>query len=266
MREYVEAGGRPPTFIEKRSALLNILPPSFRQDIFFRVPAMQDPMLNSTIDEQELAFARLKADVQRQVELTMQWSAMSHTKVPANVLPGGDPSSATPNVQSDEDLLWLKGKGKGKFGKGKGKGGGKDPLCSNCGAKGHSSAQCPKPQVPWSERPCHRCGKRGRMSWRCPEKPAANSVESEPSAPATHVILLEASPIPVKNRFMPLASEDTDEPEPIVPNSTEGHLKNSASDGRCSPRPSECERSTRAGTQHAHRTTEDYGPLASIYE
>ena len=43
-----------------------------------------------------------------------------------------------------------KGKGKGKDGKGKG-----ETLCANCGQKGHTSQQCPKPPLPWSERPCH---------------------------------------------------------------------------------------------------------------
>ena len=56
-----------------------------------------------------------------------------------------------------------KGKGKGSKGKGKGKGlrDPKDYVCADCGTKGHTAQQCPKPRVPWEERPCYRCGEKG---------------------------------------------------------------------------------------------------------
>ena len=41
-REYVEAGGQPLPFEERRASLLQIHPPSFRQDAFFCIPAMQE--------------------------------------------------------------------------------------------------------------------------------------------------------------------------------------------------------------------------------
>ena len=44
LREYIEAGGQPLPFEERRAAMLNILPAKFREDVFFRIPAMQESM------------------------------------------------------------------------------------------------------------------------------------------------------------------------------------------------------------------------------
>ena len=91
LREYTEAGGRAPAFDERRSSMLAILPISFREPILFRVPGMQDAMLGATPEEQDMAYSNLRAQVQRQVELVIQWGSMMGHKIPANILPGGAP-------------------------------------------------------------------------------------------------------------------------------------------------------------------------------
>ena len=86
----------------------------------------------------------------------------------------GEELSSSEQEPKEEDEGWVlyggtwvqKGKGKGK-GQGKGKGKSeRDPresLCPSCGTKGHNAQQCPKPELPWSERPCHRCGEKGHV-------------------------------------------------------------------------------------------------------
>ena len=191
LREYIEAGGRNPTFEERKGALLNILPAKFKEEVFFRIPAMQESLIGATMEEQDKAYFTLRAQLQKQVDMTIQWasSGSSPGGAQANVLPEGSdasypstgiesPAAGEATEQSDYEafLAWrAKGKGKGKGGKGKGKG--KGPICVNCGGK-HTLAQCPKPVVPMSERPCWRCGKPGHVAWSCPEKPkSTNSVE-----------------------------------------------------------------------------------------
>ena len=104
-------------------------------------------------------------------------------------------------------MAW-KGKGKGKGGKGKGKGK-REPVCINCGGKGHMIAQCKKLILPFSERPCLRCGKPGHLSWNCPDKPKpANAVEN--MEPVVHTMMMAVenhSPathsVPVQYSFCP---------------------------------------------------------------
>jgi len=59
--DYLEAGGRRPTFDEMRSAVLNILPASFRQDMLFRMLVMQEKMLGTSIEHQDNAYRRMRA-------------------------------------------------------------------------------------------------------------------------------------------------------------------------------------------------------------
>ena len=67
-RDCLESGGRKLSFEKKRSALLTILPVKFREEIFFRVPAMQEDYNNADESGQEAAFADLKMKVQKQAE------------------------------------------------------------------------------------------------------------------------------------------------------------------------------------------------------
>ena len=113
-----------------------------------------------------------------------------------NTLPAEDgqqfPSEGIPDQSSDGGdykafVAWRASKGKGVKGKGKGKG--KDPVCINCGGKGHIIAQCKKPLVPFSERPCLRCFKPGHLSWNCPDRPKpANAVDNAP--PLVHTMMM----------------------------------------------------------------------------
>ena len=262
-REYVEAGGQPLPFEERRASLLQILPPSFRQDAFFRIPAMQESHMGVSPDQQEMAYQNLKSALQRQVELSVQWPTIGQRDQQANVLGGesheeGSGEPVPDKVYWDDAYLCYvrKGKGKGK-GKDRGdKGKGKTAKCHNCGSTGHMQAACPKPQVPWNERPCHNCGGKGHLSSSCPQRKAgkgtgkaAHSVEGE--VPPVHTMLLmkededvmsakicdfsrgpeaktrlkrhasfarasEPGPISTRNRFACLADEDGGSWQPVT--------------------------------------------------
>lgn len=88
LKGYIEAGGRQPTYEERRAALLTILPPKFREDVFFRIPAVMNLMVNASADEQDIAYRDLRAQLQRQVELITQWSRIG----------GGFPGGAQPGA------------------------------------------------------------------------------------------------------------------------------------------------------------------------
>jgi len=51
LRGHIEAGGRPPTFEEKRAALLKLLPTKFGEDVFFRIPALHESYSDMSADE-----------------------------------------------------------------------------------------------------------------------------------------------------------------------------------------------------------------------
>ena len=101
MREYLESGGRRLSFEERRSALLEILPAKFREDIFFKVPGMQE-MADSdlSLDAQDILMDDLRAKVQRQAELVVQWASLHgrHEKQAHVMQEWGD--------QSWESSLW----------------------------------------------------------------------------------------------------------------------------------------------------------------
>ena len=70
---------------------------------------------------------------------------------------------------------------KGRKGKRKG-----DPICVNCGSKGHIVNQCKTPFGHLKERFFYRCGKPRHVAWACPEKQkVANSVEEGEERDAT---------------------------------------------------------------------------------
>ena len=73
--------------------MLHILPAKFHEDVFFRIPAMQEAMAGRTMEEQDLAYQTLRAQLQRQVELTTQWAVMGgRAEQPLHVLPGSQPT------------------------------------------------------------------------------------------------------------------------------------------------------------------------------
>jgi hypothetical protein len=149
-----------------------------------------------------MAYQNLKSALQRQVELSVQWPTIGQRDQQTNVL-GGESHEEGSGEPVHDEVYWddaylcyvRKGKGKGK-GKDRGdKGKGKTAKCHNCGSTGHMQAACPKPQVPWNERPCHNCGGKGHLSSSCPQRKAgkgtgkaAHSVEGE--VPPVHTMLL----------------------------------------------------------------------------
>ena len=92
LREHLEAGGKTPSFEDRRAALLIILPPKFKEEVFFQIPAMQESMSDVTAEEQSMYFAP-RAQLQKQVDMTIQWSAIG------GGLPGG---GAGANVLPEE--------------------------------------------------------------------------------------------------------------------------------------------------------------------
>ena len=74
LREYLEAGGKIPSFEDRRAALLIILPTKFKEEVFFRIPAMQESMIDASAEEQDRAYFALRAQLQKQVDMTIQWS------------------------------------------------------------------------------------------------------------------------------------------------------------------------------------------------
>ena len=68
-REYIEAGGR--TFDERKAALFNILPEKFKDDVFFRFPAMQETLIGATMEEQNTVDISLRAQLQKQADFTL---------------------------------------------------------------------------------------------------------------------------------------------------------------------------------------------------
>ena len=252
LREYIEAGGQPLLFEERRAATLNILPAKFREDVFFRIPAMQESMAGATMEQQDSAYHLLRAQLQRQVEMTTQWAVMAGREQPLHVLPGGSATGGEAESQPyDDTAVWddawacfvYKGKGKGKGKSVKGKGKGKTTICSNCGSKEHWTQQCPKPAVPWAERPCHNCGKKGHLSSGCPDRQkqsrGANALGAEPAAeqaPKVHAMMLMheltlpnkvscpdtsdrltgsfcQSPVELRNRFSALDAHEEEDQE-----------------------------------------------------
>lgn len=58
-----------PTFDERRAFLLNILPPTFRQEVFLRMPVTQEAMAGSSLEQQDGAHKLLRA-----YSCTTKWS------------------------------------------------------------------------------------------------------------------------------------------------------------------------------------------------
>ena len=80
-----------PSYDDRRAALLNILPAKFKEEVFFRIPGMQESMQDASQEEQDRAYFALRAQLQKQVDMTIQWSAigggLAGGNSGANVLP-----------------------------------------------------------------------------------------------------------------------------------------------------------------------------------
>ena len=62
LREYLEAGGKRPTYEEQKGALLNILPLKFREGVFFRIPMLQETLNDATPEGCLFLFERAAAE------------------------------------------------------------------------------------------------------------------------------------------------------------------------------------------------------------
>ena len=172
LRECLEAGGKTPNFEDRRAALLIIPSTKFKEEVFCRIPAMQESMTDASAEDQDKAYFALRAQLQKQVDMTIQWSSIGGGFAGgsgANVLPeeqgsGGGADGVGQGDSGPEDyeafLAWrAKGKSKGKGKDPKGKGKDKEPICVNCAEKGHTIGQCTKEIVPMKDRPCLKCRK-----------------------------------------------------------------------------------------------------------
>ena len=86
--------------------------------------------------------------------------------------PAGPPSSGPPGARSYNGAPAAPPRGR------------QDLSCVNCGIKGHTIAECRKPQVDKDKRPCFICGQGGHQSHKCPKepKPRLRVAEGEPEA------------------------------------------------------------------------------------
>ena len=94
LREFAEAGGRTPTFEERRSAIINILPESFRHEVFFRLPAMQDDMVNGSQEEQDMAYMALRQQLQSVADDSVHSAPACAHSPPGVPVDLADPASA----------------------------------------------------------------------------------------------------------------------------------------------------------------------------
>ena len=183
MREYVESGGRQPSYDERRSALMHLLPVEIRRDVLVTLHVTEPPP-NASAQEQDAAYMQLRSMLQKRTELIAQYEALHPSRGPnINNVGNGDasdpaskPDEEFPQPQSDDvvgntfyavyQTGFRKGKGggKGKAGSPSAKGPGKGTSrCLNCGKPNHRTEDCRLPRVPAWERPCFNCGKPGHQ-------------------------------------------------------------------------------------------------------
>ena len=80
-REYIESGGRWMPFEDKRLAVLQLLPARFREDMFMKLPELQDSMTHDAPqDWQDVTLDRLRIKVQTQAQQIAQWSDLCKEK------------------------------------------------------------------------------------------------------------------------------------------------------------------------------------------
>jgi len=214
--EYMEAGGSPMEFEDRRGQLLRILPKELRKDLFRRLGDFG-------------SVGALKEWIREQLELEKNWhetDSQSRAKA-VGMMENDHPEvmSSDPEEGDMEALFALtedsspdeihavqqrfrrfaKGAGRGArptAGKGAGRGGmparplpggggarsGSARLpgepgsarCINCGKTGHATQRCPEQRRDPKQRPCFNCGKVGHMKANCPQanKPVHAVVEN----------------------------------------------------------------------------------------
>ena len=74
LREYVEAGGRHPTCEERKGALLNMLPQKLKEEMFFRIPVLQESMVDNTMDDRIMHTSSFVPNC------SDKWSSLGATK------------------------------------------------------------------------------------------------------------------------------------------------------------------------------------------
>jgi len=155
--------------------------------------------MHASADEQNFACRTLRAQLQRQVEMIVQWANIENLPggCQANILLEGKAEQMQNEQWGNDDAGYAawKGKGKGKGKDWKGKGKGKDAgakVCIDCGGKDHTISECKKTLVPINEKPCLRCLKPGRIAWCCAEKcKPANAVAEDNETGRTIMLAYE---------------------------------------------------------------------------
>jgi len=91
LRGYFESGERRLSLEERRVALVMLLPQQFREELFFRIPAMQEVAdYGFSEDTQYMTVTQVRVQAQRRADLMVQWSAMNGRHKSAHMLCAGD--------------------------------------------------------------------------------------------------------------------------------------------------------------------------------
>ena len=183
--EYLEAGGSPMDFEDRRGQVLRILPKSLRRDVFRKLQEFK-------------TVASLKEWIREQLEYEKEWDAADRsttgprTKVVGALEASDDrdePDSedfetliAMAAEATPEELLAIQKKFQ-KFTKrppfkpreensraprsgppGRTE---REPRCSNCSKTGHTAMTCRGPKRLGTERTCFNCGEAGHIAAKC---------------------------------------------------------------------------------------------------
>jgi hypothetical protein len=175
--EYLEAGGPPMEFEDRRSQYLRILPTTLRREVFRELSDFK-------------SMAEIKEWVRVQTELEREWEIDDASRrrpgARAANLVEVDEMTAELNAlgmnledgMSDEVLAIFKKSSGGNRRPGapgaktqtRGPPAGTKPKCANCLREGHTAQECRTPKLDQSKRLCFDCDLPGHQARNCPSK------------------------------------------------------------------------------------------------
>ena len=101
-REFIEAGGRPLSYDEKKMALALILPEQQRADLMIRLHMLPDPTPGTSQQAQDESFNRLRMMLLKQIELTTQMHSMNSRPINFADNGGEEPADTNGDGWGDE--------------------------------------------------------------------------------------------------------------------------------------------------------------------